>query len=410
MYEDYIKRRVDEEAETRARRRFDHFRETFGPTAATTPPTGTTLPSAELILGARGPLTRFVEATISTANTTNLKMFLEMARERLIEKWSPLESEVSIDADGWITKRMEIYRDDFVPALDSTVDLGLQIVKYDASSEWLGLVVSLLIEAFEECRIVDRQGANIITSRPGTLPFARPAYDLYVGARTLATYAVMRERFRYLREILPRYTRFITPSDSSQVFIPLLFWPFSGVTDLPDMRHGRNEALWNARIKSAWGEYFGGVGRFKAAASQLEFILEFNSYIFEGVNIPEVKKLQEGLGDKHFAYLPDFWASRLDPVVPIADHFYDALAKTEDFPGEFAVEKAAMDLVFKGKDGQRRLLFLGCYLVHLKSSQAQMMMQQHRFPFMFDWDGRLKAIAENCARAKKGQQGSTGSI
>jgi len=404
MYETYIKRRVDEEAETRARRRFEHFREEFGSSLVATAPATISVPSSDLIVGDKGRLAKFIETTISSGSSTNFRMFIEMARERLVDKWNPLESGEVLDIDTWNTKRTEVYQDDFIPALDSSVDLGFQIIKYDVPSEWFALVSSLLVDAFEACRNADQRKANIIGAKSGTVPFTRPAYDVYVAVRALATYAVMRERYRFLKESLPRYTRFVTPDGFAQTSVPLLFWPFSGVAGLPDMRGGRNESFWNAHIHGAWGKFFGTIDTFLSAASRLEFILEFNSYIFEGVNIPEVKALQESLGNKYFAYLPDFWTSKLDPVVPIAEHFYDVVSQSDDFPGEFAVEKRAADLVFKGKSAQERLLFLGCFLAHLKSFQAKVMMEQNRFPFMFEWEGRLKAIVDRCKQAKAAQQ------
>src|SRR5262249_18467244 len=151
-------------------------------------------------------------------------------------------------------------------------DLGLQIIKYDASSEWFGLVAKELREAFEVCRGVDRQVANIISTKAGMPSFARPAYDIYVGIRTLATYAVMRERFRFLAEILPHYVLFVSPDGWSRVSVPLLFWPFSGVTGLPDMRQGgRNQSFWDAHVHGAWGQFFGIEEKFLSAAAQLEF-------------------------------------------------------------------------------------------------------------------------------------------
>jgi hypothetical protein len=402
MYEAYIKRRVDEEAETRARRRFEHFRETFGPELTTRPTVS--VPGAELMIGAKGRLAKFAEDAISTGNATNFKMFLEMVRERLVEKWDSLDSEGPgghFDIGIWTTKREEIYRDEFAPALDSAVELGLLVIKYDASTEWLNLITNGLVEAFEACRNLDKAKAIFIGQVPGPVSFARPAYDAYVGIRTLATYAVMRQRFRFLKEIFHKYVRFLTPEGSSQVYVPIIFWPFSGVAGLPDMRHGRNAALWNEHIHSAWGDYFGSFEKFLAVASQLEFILEFNSYIFEGVRVPEVKKFQQSLENKYFAYLPDFWANRLDPVVPVAEQLYDALVAGSDFPDELLIEKRAGDLIFKGKDVQDRLLFLGGFLAHLKSSQAQMMMQQNRFPFMFSWEGRLKAIVDKYEQVTK---------
>jgi len=404
MYEMYIKQRVDEEAETRARRRFEHFREQFGSSLVLAPATAS-IPSSDLIVGNRGRLTKFAEATISAGNSTNFKMFIEMTRERLIDKWNPIESLGTLDVETWNKKRAEIYQDEFIPALDSMVDLGLQVVKYDASSEWFGIVINQLREAFEALRRVDRQTANIVAAKPGIPSFARPAYDVYVAIRALATHAVMRERFRFLKEILPHYTPFVTPDGWSQVSVPLLFWPFSGVTGLPDMRQGgRNKSFWDAHIHGAWGQFFVSEDKFLSAAAQLEFILEFNSYIFEGVRIPEIQEFRETLGNIYFAYLPDFWTSRLDPMLPMAERFYDILTRTDEFPLEFAIEKKAADLIFKEKTVQERLLFLGCFLAHLRSWQAREMMQLNRFPFMFEWQGRLKAIVDRCNQAKAATQ------
>jgi len=404
MYEMYIKQRVDEEAETRARRRFEHFREQFGSSLVLAPATAS-VPSSDLIVGNRGRLTKFAEATISAGNSTNFKMFIEMTRERLIDKWNPIESLGTLDVETWNKKRAEIYQDEFIPALDSMVDLGLQVVKYDASSEWFGIVINQLREAFEALRRVDRQTANIVAAKPGIPSFARPAYDVYVAIRALATHAVMRERFRFLKEILPHYTPFVTPDGWSQVSVPLLFWPFSGVTGLPDMRQGgRNKSFWDAHIHGAWGQFFVSEDKFLSAAAQLEFILEFNSYIFEGVRIPEIQEFRETLGNIYFAYLPDFWTSRLDPMLPMAERFYDILTRTDEFPLEFAIEKKAADLIFKEKTVQERLLFLGCFLAHLRSWQAREMMQLNRFPFMFEWQGRLKAIVDRCNQAKAATQ------
>jgi len=399
MYETYIKQRIDEEAETRARRRFEHFRETFGAGLVAFQPTAAPVPSAELIVGTKGRLTRFAEVTISGGNDTNFRMFIEMVRERLIEKWPSLDPGMSQEVDAWTAKREEVYRDEFVPALDSIVDLGLQVIKYDASLGWVELVVNTLMESFEACRNVDRGKSNFIAVKPTAVPLARPTYDIYVALRALATYAVMRQRFRFLSAILPRYTRFVTPDDLSNVSVPLLFWPFSAVSGLPDMRDGRNKALWKAHIHTAWEQYFARAETFLAAASGLEFILDFNSYIFEGVIIPEVKALWQTLGNIGFAYIPDFWASRLDGVVPMADQFYDFLARSDEFPAELAINRAAMDLVFRKRSVQERLLFLGGFLAYLRKSQGQMMLQQNRFPYMFEWAGRLKTIVDQYLQA-----------
>ena len=155
-----------------------HLREEFGSSLAL-PPATVSVPSSDLTVGDRGRLIKFAEATISGGYSTNFKMFIEMARERLIEKWNSIESLGTLDVEAWNKKRAEVYQDEFVPALDSMVDLGMQVVKYDASSEWFGIVVNQLREAFEVCRGVDRQTANIVTAKPPIPSFARPACDVY---------------------------------------------------------------------------------------------------------------------------------------------------------------------------------------------------------------------------------------
>jgi len=145
--------------------------------------------------------------------------------------------------------------------------LGLQIIKYKASDEWLGLVVDELIETFETCRRLDRLRSGIMAGGAEAVHFAAPAYEVYIGVRTLATYAIMRKRYHFLEKILPRFVRGFTLDNLSPVYIPLTFWPFSGTLGLPDVREGRNLTLWNARIHSAWPRYFGTIERFLAAAA-----------------------------------------------------------------------------------------------------------------------------------------------
>lgn len=135
------------------------------------------------------------------------------------------------------------------------------------------------------------------------------------------------------------------------------------------MRGGRNRVLWSERIQEAWPSYFGTAENFLAAASQLEFILEFNSYVFVTVKDPEIEKFKHTLRNRDFDYMPDFWAARLDDTVPIAERFYDILL-TGEIPPQLAIEKTAMDLLFRGRPPRDKLTFLGGFLAHLTSWQA----------------------------------------
>ncbi|HZU32010.1 MAG TPA: hypothetical protein VFB79_12905, partial [Candidatus Angelobacter sp.] len=226
------------------------------------------------------------------------------------------------------------------------------------------------------------------------LHYARPAYLIYLACRTIATYAIFRKRYHFLSAVLPKYVRLFTIDNNATISEPLLFWPFRGAAVATDMRQGgRNQALWEDHIARAWGHHFGNFESFLNAASQLEFILEFNSYLFEGIQNPQIKLIQQ-LGNKSMAYLPDFWTNRLDPTVPIAELFYDILREQRGLPNEFMIDKRAGDLVFAPLESQDRLIFLGGFLSDLKTWQGQVMMQQNRFPFTFDWPGRLKEIVK----------------
>jgi hypothetical protein len=401
MYERHMKARVEEEAENRARRRFDHFREEFAPALAKE--SSTAIPRPALLVGPRKDLRSFAESTICTGDILRLRMLLEMARDQLVEEWGSHQVNgpgLPEDPGAWAVEIREFYRDGFIPALESAVEVGLQIIKYDAARESFDLVFDGLVETFEACRRLDRLKSSVVAANPNALLFARPAYEVYIAVRVLATYAVRRKRWHFLKGIIPRFVRAFTVDNLSQIQIPIVFWPFSSGLELPDMREGRNWTLWNERVKSAWVPYFGAAEEFLSAAAQLEFILEFNSYIFMAVKNAEIQKLREKLGNKYFAYVPDFWASRLDATVSIAEQFYEALAGP-GFPPEFAVEQQGIDVIFKGKEPKERLPFLGGYLVHLQSWQAQAMMQFNRFPFMFEWHGRLGDIANAYRESRK---------
>jgi len=390
MYE----KRIDQEAETRARSRFKHIQEEFGP--ALIRQIDVPQPHRGLLVGPKKDLRSFAELTISNRDTGRLNVMAEMARERLIEEWDSHEvSDVGVaeSPSKWWDGIQEFYRDAFIPSLDALVELGLQTIKYGGPSEWVRLVFDVLVDAIEKSRNFHRlRGLPVVEH--GSLSFGRPAFLAYLGVRALATYAVKRNRFSYLREILPRFIRQFTVENRSPELISLLFWPFAigGLQDT--VAGGRNREFWNEHIQSAWGFYFGTPDGFLAAAAQLEFILEFNSYVFTSLRDPQIGRIKQQMPDRSFEYVPDFWASRLNDVEPIASRFYEAIS-SGGVPPEFAIDSRAFDAIFSGKESSARLLLLGEYLTHLKKWQAEVMMKQfRRYPFMFDWGGPLKQVAD----------------
>ena len=397
MYE----KKIDEEAESRARRRFEHYREEFGPIGGTQPVPQT--PTRTLLLGAKEQIKLFAEDVIASSNPTRLKMLLEMARERLIDSWKSLQLTghgVPDDWHKWTGKVRGVYLNEFTPALDSVVVLALELIKYEAPRDWTNLILDVLVEAFELARTFDRLKSYAVNQLPNAMLFAQPAYDVYVGVRAIATYAMMRKRFHPLGEILHRFVRSFTLDNQKNVNVPLIFWPFSGIAGLPDMRNGRNTTLWEARIGSAWGDYFGSPKDFLSAAYQLEFILEFNSYIFESTGNPNVAALKK-LGDKDFAYLPDFWNVSLDEALPIAEYLYEYLGANPEFPADLAIDNRALDFVLKGKSSEDRQLFFGRFLGHLRAWQSQATWDVRQAPRFYYWPGRLGEAEKASTEARK---------
>ena len=275
------------------------------------------------------------------------------------------------------------YRDEFKPTLIAIVDLALEVIRYEGPPKWLGLVVDVLSESFaascELTRLQSRDHRGELS-----LPFSRPAYEIYLAARVLATYAVLRQRSEYVKEILPHYVRPLAPQRRRESLEPLLFWPFSGPLGLPEMKSGRNEEFWQQRVGETWADTFGSKQEFLDAAAQLEFILELNSHILVSYTHPVSTKFREDDPQKGTAYIPDFWTSRLDPTVPVATHILEALKK-EGFPKHLAIEPSVTTAIFKDMPAKARLEFYGEFLSNLRNWQQKAMWQQQRFPFDFAW-------------------------
>jgi hypothetical protein len=401
MYE----KRIDDEAENRARRRFQHYQEEFG--AGHLPQAATRTPDRSLLVGSKEKLRLFAEEVIADGSLVRLKMLIEMAREKLVDSWDSIAfrgTDYSNDWNKWIADVRAVYKDQFTPALDSIVLLALEVIKFEGPEAWMPPILELLVESFELARTFQRLKDAERLDPENSILFGQPAYDVYVGIRTVASYAMLRRRFPYLGPILQRFVRYFTYDDRAEIYTPIVFWPFSGIDGFPDMRQGRNQALWNARIQSSWGDYFRSKERFLGCAYELEFALEFNSFIFETLQDPAVKQLVNSMPEKHFRYLPDFWNSSLGSVVHIANELLHHLMNNPHLSSDLAVDPRAFEAVFKGKDANGRRLLLGQFLGHLRSWQTQVSIQERGMPIFFMWPNGLDQVekdATNASRAKR---------
>jgi hypothetical protein len=204
----------------------------------------------------------------------------ELVREPLVQGWNRnVEATVnSIQADQ-PDPNNRFFRDEFLPATQAIVTLGLLLVKFDVHPEWFQPLIDVLIEGFEESRRHNR-GGSAYSPRPNdTLPWWQPGFEIYMSLHAIATYAVFRRCLKYL-PVVSR--RFVVPLDIDNYptpQTPILFWPFtSSPISESEFSRGRAPYYWKERI-SVWSSYFGSYEQYLSASCQLEFILEFNSWL-----------------------------------------------------------------------------------------------------------------------------------
>jgi hypothetical protein len=170
--------RIEQEAAKRARIVFEHMKAELGPELLSQAVLAT--PTPELLLGSRERLARFAQAMVSSGDPGRLKMLLEMARQILIEKWGLMLQRGSRTPYGVTDSDKQVlanfYQNEFLPALTSAVDLGIELIRFDAQTTWLGFIAGLLVDAFEaSCEIDHLQAVN--QAGDMSVPFARPAYE-----------------------------------------------------------------------------------------------------------------------------------------------------------------------------------------------------------------------------------------
>ena len=393
--------RIEEEASKRARLLFEHFKQDLGAPLLSQAVDST--PTPELLMGSRGRLGRFAAATIARKKRTRFTMLLEMARETLIQKWeSRMEQNPPfLDNESDEEKALlDFYSDEYRPVLESVVDLGVSLIKYDGDSDWLVSVSSLLVEAF----ITSSNFGHLWPrdrKRVDVLPFHRPAFDIYIGLRVLATYAVARQRHRFLKPIFPTLVRPLSLERHAENLQPIVFWPFDRGQGLPEPINGRNPMLWENGVQASWGDLFRSEERFLSAAAQLELLLEFDSYIPLQYNIQMVKDFANANREKDFRFVPDFWNQPLNPAIPMAEHLFELILNNPASLADITVVPQLARNLFAGMSHDQRLLFFGEFLEKLHKWQDNAMMQQRRHSFYFSWPPRLQSAVEAYLQSQK---------
>jgi hypothetical protein len=389
--------KIETEAEDRARKRLQHLLE-ISPTRQ--PQLSVSqAPDFRLLVGPRNDLRAFAEGVISSGEVRRFLMLVEMARESLIDGWDSLHvrgGTTTIDTSQLLAEVESFFRDQFLPSLQSIVELAAFGIKYqtDAGS-WLSPLIDLLVDAFDASRGLNWLKSPQVLQQVDRLKWWQPGFEVYLAIHTIAVYVVSRKRWRYLETLLPVCVTPISIDDQPSNRMPILFWPFRRLEFPEFLQQGRSQYYWKARVASSWGPLFRTETNFLNTSSQLEFLLELNSYFAtNSLGNPDLEKfLSQNYPDVTFSFVPDLYSQDLQATTPIAEVLYDVFSKSEAFPRQFSIDPRIFDRVLANmQPNDRRQIYAG-FLFHLQKWQSDFMFQRlDRHPFFFGWQGRLEEI------------------
>lgn len=402
------RQRMEEEAEDRARKRFKHFTELSG-TPHSIIPSQTRMPVRELLVGPAPDFRRFAEELIASNDRARFLMLMELVREPIVEGWDRYDVRQSMPPDqiqGYAGQINDFFRDEFLPAIQSAVSMGLLIIKYDFQTDWLQSVIDTLLKVFDEAHGLQRLKFGYFSQVPDALRYWRPGFEIFIAVRCLAIYAVLRDRPQFLSSVLRPLVIPVDIDEPSRPKTPVLFWPLPAqMFGTNGFAGGRSTFFWKERISASWGMYFGSYDKFLAASYQLEFLLEFNSHLAtNSANNPQLKEwLKAHASQAWFSYGPDLFNHTLELTVPMAERIYDVVISQDPSPSPYEILPHLFAAEFKALNRDNRIQVYGNFIDNLRTRQAQAMMQEfHRFPFMFSWQGRLGDAVQKC-RDHRGQ-------
>jgi len=405
-FESILEERIETEAESRARARLAYFREELvagiqmGHTGAQR------IPSRDLVYGSDETFRLYCQEILHAGSESLAAMLLELFRDILIEGWNELSAydpDAVADPRAFLSDVDKFRTDIFLPALRRVVEFGLLLIKHEANEEWFRKTCDVLQDVFDSSHRLVRLGSIDSIQQPVSIDEYRgremPALEAFIGFRTLTYYAIKRERYQYLRNPLKRRVRPV--GSQPGVLRPILFWPLRIVTTGPE---GPIALFWERRIKNVWAGYFRSHTDYVASACQLEFVLEFNSYLAVGEGGKEYKDwFEKNNHNLSLIYRSDIWRYRLGYSEPLAEKMIDAIYRGLDdrLIDCLLLDKTMLYGTLGKVEPVERIAVVGGYLRYLEKNQAAYMFDRNRFPFQITWSAKSKNAIEAYDKVEK---------
>jgi hypothetical protein len=307
MYEE----RMEAETETRARQRFSHFRDELDfPTA--TKQSDRPI-NKSLIFGPREVLRTFLTNAFAEKKYSHISVLTEMMRDILLmekavrQRGASQNQWKSGEVQSQEDKELSLYlTNEIEPALVGLTEIGLMCIKHRAEIEILAEVLSVAQEYFD---LISSLGQHRSDVPPQSVihPW-RSLAQVYATVRTIAVYAISRERFSYLGAAhnlsVHVYRENANPSERKKM---LLFFPIELYTPQPELANGVIEFSWHSWISVRFSNYFYDHENFVRAALFHEVLLELNSFSglgYSNMSLPMTKIVVKD--SSSWVYYPEF--------------------------------------------------------------------------------------------------------
>jgi len=410
-FEAIIQQRIESEAEARARARFAHFRDEIIVTQELRQTGGRRIPTSELIYGKDEEFQLYVKNLILEQDAPRFNMLLEVLRDVLIDDWNKLDaySHAALQYNSDYKKLALRHKNDiFVPAISRTIELGMLIIKHNASEPWFTSVVDTVVDVFSSGQsltgLAGLEEVTILEERfEQYTGQGLPRIEAWIGARTLAAYALKRRHLPFVRTLLGKFVEVYRPYEEV-ILVPFLFW---GMYSSFQMKQSYIAFCWSKRVERFWSRYFGNKEEFFKASFELEFILEMNSYLAMGHAGKKAEAyVQQNAANVSFFYQADIWQYRLAVLIPLAEMYAEALKRGT---GDIAVQSLSilpgmLQVEFAGAAEEARLEFLGSFLDYLRSTQVKVRQSEFKMPFEHSWGPKLSQIVKAFQVRKAGDQ------
>lgn len=385
-FERMVKTRIDLESEARAKIRFSEYLAATDLSRTIFQRPTISLPQKDLIFGSEGGFRQFVEELIATGDGLRFRMLLELFRDELIEAWHSIGAfRITTGSTGLESRSTEYIKNSFSPSLHRLAQLALLMCKFDASLDWFNEAIDLVAQT--HLMAVNLEGLPSLNLTESSLT-RRIQIPAARAARVIAAYALKRQRYKFFGTCVVKYSR-IRRDRSLQ---PLLFDWRDRTEPTDPTKVGLAGEVWDDM--GSWiVAFFGSVEDMNNAFAQLEFVLEFNSFLeqgAEGVEAPAKGWFAQAGRGKTLMYISAIWRLGLGAAEPVALLLANGLqSKNMNILKHLAIEPGAFEYVLT-KFAADPLEVERKYLHYLIKEQHNFFMRSRHFPPDFDWSEQLK--------------------